>query len=93
MIKSNLYHSATTMTTLLKPSSLIPKGLRVQQVNNLTLFKFTDELGDRMQTLLDKKKADSLTPDEALELEAIGELDEIFSYINAVIAARANGHS
>jgi hypothetical protein len=81
------------MTTLLKPSAFIPKGLQVQQINNLTLFKFTNELGDRMQTLLDKKKADNLTADEALELEAIGELDEIFSYINAVIAARANGHS
>jgi hypothetical protein len=55
--------------------------------------KFTDELGDRMQTLLDKKKADSLTSNEALELEAIGELDEIFSYISAVIAATAHGHS
>ena len=83
---------ATAMTTLLKPSTLIPKGLRVQQINNLTLFKFTDELGDRLQILLDKKKADSLTSDEALELEAIGELDEIFSYINAVMAARANEH-
>jgi len=81
------------MTTLLKPSTLLPKGLQVQQVNNLTLFKFTDELGDRLQTLLDKKKADSLTAEEALELEAIGELDEIFSYINAVMAARAHGHS
>lgn len=81
------------MTTLLKPSTLIPKGLQVQQINNLTLFKFTDELGDRMQTLLDKKRADTLTAEEALELAAIGELDEIFSYINAVMAARANGHS
>lgn len=81
------------MTTLLKPSAFIPKGLRVQQINNLTLFKFTDELGDQMQTLLNKKKADILTSDEALELEAIGELDEIFSYINAVIAARVNAHS
>jgi hypothetical protein len=81
------------MTTLLKPSTLIPNGLRVQQIDNLTLFKFTDELGDRLQTLLDKKKADSLTSDETLELEAIGELDEIFSYINAVIAASANDHS
>ncbi len=81
------------MTTLLRPSALITKGLRVQQINNLALFKFTDELGDRLQTLLDKKKADSLTSDETLELEAIGELDEIFSYINAVIAARANGHT
>ncbi|MDX2100544.1 MAG: hypothetical protein SFW36_22430 [Leptolyngbyaceae cyanobacterium bins.59] len=81
------------MTTLLKPSTLIPKGLQIQQINNLTLFKFTDELGERMQTLLDKKKADTLTPDEALELEAIGELDEIFSYINAIMAARAHEHS
>ena len=46
-----------------------------------------------MRSLLDRKKADALTADEALELEAIGELDEIFSYINAVMAARANGHS
>ena len=81
------------MTTLLKPSALIPRGLQIQQINNLTLFKFTDELDERMQILLDKKKVNDLTPDEALELEAIGELDEIFSYINAVIAARANGHS
>jgi hypothetical protein len=81
------------MTTLLKPSALILKGLRIQQINNLTLFKFTEELGERMQTLIDKKKANILTPEEASELEAIGELDEIFSYINAVMAARANEHS
>jgi len=81
------------MPTSLRPSTLIPKGLQVQQINNLTLFKFTDELGDRLQALLDKKKADSLTLEEALELEAIGELDEIFSYINAVMTARVNGHS
>jgi len=81
------------MTTSLKPSTLLPKGLKVEHVNNLTLFKFTDELGDRMQILLDKRKADTLSPEESLELEAIGELDEIFSYINAVMAAQANGHS
>lgn len=78
------------MTTLLKPSALIPKGLQVQQINHLTLFKFSDDLGERLQILLDRKKADSLTPEEDLELSAIGELDEIFSYINAVIAANAH---
>jgi hypothetical protein len=46
-------------------------------------------VGDRLQTLLDQKKADTLTPEETLELAAIGELDEIFSYINAVIAAKS----
>ena len=80
------------MTTLLKPSSLISKGLRVEQINNLTLFKFTEELGDRLQTLIDHKKANMLTPEETIELESIGELDEIFSYINAEIAAMARGH-
>jgi hypothetical protein len=78
------------MTTLLKPSSLIPKGLQVQQINHLMLFKFTDELGDHLQTLLDRKKANTLTPEENLELAAIGELDEFFSYINAVIAANVS---
>ena len=77
-------------TTFIKPSTILPEGLRIQQVNNLSLFKFTDELGERMQKLLDKKKADTITPDEIIELETIGELDNIFSYINAVIAAQGN---
>ena len=42
-----------------------------------------------MQELLDKKKADLLTPEETAELEAIGELDTIFSYINAVSASQS----
>jgi hypothetical protein len=75
------------MNTLIKPSTFLPTGLCTQRVNNLTLFKFTDELGERMQELLDKKKADTLTPEEAIELETVGELDDIFSYINAVITA------
>jgi hypothetical protein len=32
-----------------------------------------------------------LAPEEAIELESIGELDEFFSYINAVIAAKSKG--
>jgi hypothetical protein len=77
------------MTTLIKPSTFLPKGLCIQRIDNLTLFKFTEELGARMQELLDKKKANTLTPEETLELETIGELDNIFSYINAVISAQA----
>jgi hypothetical protein len=58
-------------------------------VSHLTLFKFTDELGDRLQTLLDKKKSDTLTSTENLELEAIAELDEIFSCVNGEIAMKS----
>jgi hypothetical protein len=78
------------METLLKPSTFIPKGIQVEQINNLTLFKFTEELGNRLQDLLDRKKADLLSAEEAIELATIGELDGIFSYINAAIAAKAN---
>lgn len=74
---------------VVKPSSWLTTGIRVEKVNNFNLFKFTEELGARMQELLDKKKADLLTPEEAAELEAIGELDVIFSYINATIASQA----
>ncbi|MEH2383191.1 MAG: hypothetical protein V7K27_30620 [Nostoc sp.] len=78
------------MTTIVvKPSFWLTTGIRVEKVNNLNLFKFTEELGLRMQELLDRKKADILTTEEAAELEAIGELDVIFSYINAMIASEA----
>ena len=77
-------------TTLLRPSSILPEGIFIQKVDSLTLFKFTEKLGDRLQELLGKKKADTLEPDEILELETIGELDNIFSYINAVMAAQTN---
>ena len=77
-------------TTLLRPSSILPEGICIQKADSLTLFKFTKKMGDRLQELLDKKKADTLEPDEILELETIGELDNIFRYINAVMVAQTN---
>lgn len=73
--------------TIIRPSTILPEGVRVQKVDDLVLFKFTDKLGNRLQELLDKKKSDTLEPAEILELETIGELDNIFSYINAVMTA------
>jgi hypothetical protein len=67
---------------------LLQLSLRIRQINHFTLFPFTDKLGDRLQTLLDKK-ADTFTSTKNLELEAIAELDEIFSYINAAIAMQS----
>nr|WP_019502364.1 hypothetical protein [Pseudanabaena sp. PCC 6802] len=42
-----------------------------------------------MNELLNKKKADALTQEESAELDAIGELDTIFSYINAITASQS----
>lgn len=89
-IISSIFNRNKLMTTIVvKPSFWLTTGIRVEKVNNLNLFKFTEELGLRMQELLDRKKADILTTEEAAELEAIGELDVIFSYINAMIASEA----
>ena len=73
--------------TLKQPSSLIHE-IRIEKVGNWNLFKFSDSLQLRMEALLDKKKADQLTPEEVGELDAIRELDRIFTHINAMIAAQ-----
>jgi hypothetical protein len=76
------------MTSVItKPSSLLG-GIRIEKVDNFNLFKFNDELQARMEELLERKKADLLTPEELIELEAIGELDRIFSHINAMLVAQ-----
>lgn len=75
------------VTTLNKPSALIHE-IRIEKVGNWDLFKFSESLQQRMENLLDKKKADELTPDEIAELDAIVELDRIFTHINAMLAAQ-----
>jgi hypothetical protein len=70
-----------------RPSTLLG-GIKVEKVDKFNLFKFTDELQKRMEELLERKKADLLTSDEVMELEAIGELDRIFTHINAMLVAQ-----
>lgn len=75
------------MTSVITRPSALLGNIRVEKVDNFNLFKFDLELQTRMEELLERKKADALTPEEALELEAIGELDRIFTYINAMLVA------
>jgi hypothetical protein len=64
-------------------------SIRIEKVDNFNLFKFNEQLQARMEELLERKKADSLTPEEVIELKAIGELDRIFTHINAMLVAQA----
>lgn len=73
---------------VITPQSLLETGIRVEKVDNLRLFKFTDELQSRLEDLLEKNKTGSLTLDEAAELDAVGELDRIFTYLNSLLAAQ-----
>jgi hypothetical protein len=75
------------VATLNKPFSLIHE-IRFENVGNWNLFKFSESLQLRMESFLEKKKADQLTPDKSDELDAIGELDRIFTHINAMLAAQ-----
>ena len=76
------------MATVLKqPSSLIHE-IRLEQVGTWYLFKFSETLQMRMESLLDRKKADQLTLEEISELDAISELDRIFTHMNAMLAAQ-----
>ena len=75
------------VTILDKPSSLIHE-IQFEKVDNWNLFKFSNSLQSQMEILLQKKKDDELTPDEITQLEAIAELDRIFTHINAMLATQ-----
>lgn len=79
------------MTTqlMVQPSSLISSGIRMSEFGDIYLFKFTDELQSRFEELLEKKKADALTPEEEAEYIGISELERIFTLINAQLAAKS----
>lgn len=70
-----------------KPSSLLHE-IQIEKVGEWNLFKFSDALQLRMEELLEKKKADLLALEEIGELDAIAELDRIFTHINAMMAVQ-----
>jgi hypothetical protein len=75
--------------TMVQPSSWIEDGIKLQNTRGLNLFKFTDELQIRLETLIDRQKSNLLTPEETAELAGITELDRIFTLMNARIIAES----
>jgi hypothetical protein len=57
--------------TMVQPSSWIEAGIKLQKTRGLNLFKFTDDLQMRLETLIDRQKANLLTPEENAELAGI----------------------
>jgi hypothetical protein len=60
--------------TMVQPSSWIEAGIELQKIRGLNLFKFTNELQLRLETLIDRHKSELLTPAETAELAGITEL-------------------
>ncbi|MEG4029322.1 MULTISPECIES: hypothetical protein [unclassified Microcoleus] len=75
------------VSILNKPSSLIHE-IGIEKVDRWNLFKFSESLQQRRSQLLEKKKADQLIAEEVAELDAVGELDRMFTHINAMMVAQ-----
>jgi hypothetical protein len=71
----------------ISPASLLDEGVRVEEVDGLRLFRFTDVFQDRLETLLAGNETDALTDDERHELSSLDELDRFFTYLNARLLA------
>jgi hypothetical protein len=73
--------------TMIKPSSWINQGIVLRQVENFNLFKFSDELQDRLDELNDRLKTLGLSESEKAEWLGLLELDQIFTLLNAKVLA------
>lgn len=78
-----------TPKLMIEPSYWLETGIKLEKVNNLNFFKFTDELQTRSDELLHKNKSGLITLEEKAELDGISELAQIFTYANSVLASES----
>jgi hypothetical protein len=75
--------------TMIQPSFWVSTGITTKKVRDIYLFKFTDELQDRLDRFTEKRKLNQLSMDEEAELNSILELDLIFTFANAKLIAES----
>ncbi len=69
---------------MISPPSLLEKGIKVEKIARLLLFKFTDELQSRLEDLLEKNKTGYLTLENEVINLARGmriTVDDLLSYL------------
>ena len=74
---------------MIQPSFFIDAGIQIKPVRGLFLFKFSEDLQERLESLNEKQRESKLSPDEEVELTGILELDRIFTLLNAKIIAES----
>lgn len=74
---------------MIQPSFFIDAGIQIKSVRGSFLFKFSEDLQERLESLNEKQRELQLTPDEEVELTGILELDRIFTLLNAKIIAES----
>jgi hypothetical protein len=82
---------AIAAVSMIEPSSWLRSGITVEEIDGVSLVKFNSELHSRLEELLEKRKASSLSLEEEAEYAGISELERILTFINAkLIASRAH---
>lgn len=77
------------MAVALQPSRLLTAHLQMALQDGVILFHLTEAAQARVEDLLTRRKEAGLSEAEEAELAAFGELDRIFTYINAQLALAA----
>lgn len=80
------------MAIALQPSYLLAAHLQMEQQEGVIVFQLTEAAQGRLEDLLIRRKEVRLSAEEQADLDALGELDRIFTYINAQLALAA-GHT
>jgi len=75
--------------TMVNPSSWVATGITIEKVRDRYLFKFSEELQNRLDDLNQRLKEDQLVEEERAELAGILELDQIFTLVNTKIIAES----
>jgi hypothetical protein len=76
-----------TPVVMIKPSSWLRTGIAIEKIDGINLVKFTTEMHARLEELLSKRKAESLSPQEEAEYSGIAELERILTFVNAKLIA------
>jgi hypothetical protein len=74
---------------MIQPSSFIDTGIQVKLVRGVFLFKFSEDLQERLENLNARQRESHLTLDEESELTGILELDRFFTLLNAKVIAES----
>lgn len=74
---------------MIQHSFFIDAGVQIKPVRGLFLFKFSEDLQERLENLNAKQQESELTLDEVVVLTGIFELDRIFTMLNAKIIAES----
>jgi uncharacterized protein YnzC (UPF0291/DUF896 family) len=80
----------TAASTIL-PLTALPKTLpldgavRIELQNGIPIFRASQQVQERIETLLDKRDERSLTEPEEQELDSYAEMDDYLSFVNRMV--------